>query len=195
MLILITPILITFFAAWLIKEKLNSNKLLGLLLGVFGCVLLVLLKENIVHGSNILLGDMFIVINAISYAFYLVLVKPLMEVYKPIHVLRWVFTFGTIVIVPIGWSDFIVTPWHLFTASSWVSLMFVVLGATFFAYLFNIYGVKKIGAAATGSYIYTQPIFAAIIAIIFIGEHLQLQKIIAAVLIFSGVYLVNRKVS
>lgn len=193
LLLLITPILITFFAAWLIKEALNLNKLIGLLLGVVGAILLIIMKENTKHATNIILGDTFIMLNAISYAFYMVLVKPLMEVYSPMHVLRWVFTFGTIMILPFGFNDFIHTQWELFDFYSWSALSFIVIGATFFAYLFTIYGINKIGAATTGFYIYTQPIFAASIAIIFMGEHLHIQKIIAAILIFAGVFLASYK--
>jgi drug/metabolite transporter (DMT)-like permease len=57
----------------------------------------------------------------------------------------------------------------------------------------NVYGISVIGASATGSYIYTQPVFAAILAIFLMGEHLTVYKIISAVLIFIGVYLVNLK--
>jgi drug/metabolite transporter (DMT)-like permease len=194
LLLLITPILITFFAAWLVKEKLNKYKIIGLILGVMGAVLLIMLKENSAHATNIILGDTFIVLNAISYAFYMVLVKPLMEVYKPIHVLRWVFTFGTFMILPFGISDFAQTQWNLFNFYNWLALVFIVIAATFIAYLFTIYGINKIGASVTGAYIYTQPIFAASIAIIFMGEQVYFQKIIAAILIFTGVYLVSKKV-
>lgn len=74
-----------------------------------------------------------------------------------------------------------------------MSFVFVITAATFFAYLFNIYGVSVIGASATGSYIYTQPVFAAIIAMIFTGETYDWLKLIAAILIFAGVYMVNYK--
>ena len=93
--------------------------------------------------------------------------------------------------IPYGWNDITTTQWQNFAAIDWVSLAFVITGATFFAYLFNIYGVSVIGASATGSYIYTQPVFAAIIAMIFTSETYDWLKLLAAILIFSGVYMVN----
>lgn len=193
---LATPIFITIIAAWLLRERFTFFKLGGLLLGIGGAVMLIMIKDNRGSvGSNMLLGDVFIIINAISYAFYLVLVRPLMERYRPIHVLRWVFTFGTVFILPFGWEQFAETNWSAFGPWQWTALAFVGLGVTFFAYLLTVYGIANIGSSATGAYIYTQPVFAAIIAMLFTGEHFTWYKGLAALLIFSGVYLVNRKSS
>jgi drug/metabolite transporter (DMT)-like permease len=64
---------------------------------------------------------------------------------------------------------------------------------TFLAYYFNAFGIQKLGASTTGAYIYTQPVFAAIIAMIVLGESFTPEKIISGVLIFAGVFLVSRK--
>jgi drug/metabolite transporter (DMT)-like permease len=188
---LCTPIFITIIAAWLIKESLNWLKFIGLALGIFGALLLILIKDNNHTGSNVLLGDILVIINAISYAFYLVLVRPLMVNYSAIHVIRWVFTIGGIIMLPISAPDFLATNWNSFEFTQWAALFFIAIGATFLAYLFNVYGIGKLGASATGAYIYTQPVFAAIIAMIFAGEHFSWIKGLAAILIFSGVYLAN----
>ncbi len=190
---LCTPIFITIIAAWLIKEALTWLKIIGLVLGVGGALLLILLKDNNHTGSNVLLGDIFVMLNAISYAFYLVMVRPLMASYSAMHVLRWVFTMGGILMLPISAPEFFATNWHAFEIPQWTALGFIAIGATFFAYLFNVFGISKIGSSATGTYIYTQPVFAAIIAMIFAGEHFSWIKGLAAILIFSGVYLANFK--
>ncbi|HYF32786.1 MAG TPA: DMT family transporter [Chitinophagaceae bacterium] len=197
LLMLVTPVFVTVTAAWLIKESLNIYKLVGLAAGIGGAVMLVLLKENTAAhngGSNILLGNMLIVINAISYAFYFVLVKPLMEVYHPFHVIRWMFTLGLIFVLPIGWGEFAAIEWQTLQVMGYAALAFIVIGATFLAYLFNLYGIAKLGASIAGAYIYTQPFFASIIAIFILDETLSLYKIIAALLIIAGVVLVNKKV-
>lgn len=198
LLMLVTPVFVTLTAAWLIKEPLNMYKFLGLSIGISGAVMLVLLKENTsTNGAdkNILLGNVFIVINAISYAFYFVLVKPLMEVYHPFHVIRWMFTLGLVFVLPVGWGEFAAMEWHTFNVKDYSALGFIVIGATFLAYLFNLYGISKLGASVAGAYIYTQPVFASIIAIFILGESLSLYKIIAASLIVGGVLLVNKKSS
>jgi drug/metabolite transporter (DMT)-like permease len=188
-----TPIFISIIAAWLIKEGLNLLKILGLAFGVGGALMLVLLKDNNHTGSNVLLGDIMVLVNAVSYAFYLVLVRPLMASYSPVHVLRWVFTFGSLFIIPFGITEFLATNFAVLNLAQWIAIGFISVGATCLAYLFNVYGISIIGSSATGSFIYTQPLFTAAIAIVFTGEHFSWIKAVATILIFTGVYLANFK--
>lgn len=191
LLMLCTPLLITLFAFWVLKEKMTLQKAAGLALGIGGAVLLILSKEQ--HGTASLRGDLFIVINAMAYTVYFILVKPLMQQYPPIHVVRWVFTFGFIMILPFGWPEFMDTQWHSFSTPAYFALATIVFCGTFLAYAFNVFGIKHLGAGITGSYIYTQPVFAAVIAALFLHEQFTLEKLTAGLLIFAGVFLVSRK--
>lgn len=193
LLLLITPILIVFIAAWLLKERLGLLKTSGLVFGISGAMVLILSKDNTGSGNNILLGDTLIIINAISYTIYFILVKPLMLKYNPIVIIRWIFTLGLVMILPFGWIEFTQIPWQTYTVIDFTSMALIVFTGTFLAYLFNVYGIKILGASTAGFYIYTQPVFAALIAMLVLKEELTLYKIIAAILIFSGVYLVNRQ--
>jgi drug/metabolite transporter (DMT)-like permease len=193
LLMLCTPILITIIAFFILRERISLLRIIGLAIGISGAVMLISAKEKSGSGSNIILGDILIICNAIAYAFYFVYVKPLMFQYSPMKVIRWVFTFGTLFILPFGWTEFIEIPWMNFGWIDYIAIAFVVFAATFLAYLLTIYGLQHLDAGATGSYIYLQPVFAAIIAIIFLNEPLSIEKIIAALLIFAGVFLVNRK--
>ncbi len=193
LLTLVTPIFITVVAAWMGTERMTIWKTIGLTCGVMGSVVLVMDRNHSGSAEEVFWGDVLIIINAISYTLYFVFVKPLMSAYKPIHVTRWVFTFGLIFLTPIAWTDFSSISWTALSPLDYVATGFVAIGATFLAYLFNIYGISRLGSSITGAYIYTQPIFAAMIAITFLGEVLTPVKIIAAGLIAGGVYLVNRK--
>ena len=195
LLILTTPILITFIAAWILKEKLTANKILGLLLGVCGAMVLILARDNTGNAQNVIWGDILILLNAISYTFYFVLVKPLIKEYNSIMVLRVIFTIGLVMLLPFCSGELIEIQWQTFGAKEFILLASITLLGTFCAYLFNIYGIKVLGASTAGSYIYSQPLFAAIIAIGFLGETIALYKIIAAVLIFAGVFLANKKIN
>lgn len=193
LLMLTTPLLITLFALWVLKERLTLAKALGLALGIGGATLLILAKESSAHATDYLFGDILILVNAISYSVYFILVKPLMQHYSSLHVIRWIFTLGFLFILPFGWSqaaavDFSNWNWHHLAA-----LAGVVVTGTFLAYYFNTYGIQHLGAGTTGAYIYTQPVFAVIIAALVLGEEVSWQKALAAVLIFSGVYLVNTR--
>lgn len=193
LLLLITPILIVFIAAWILKERLGLLKVLGLALGISGALILILPKEHAGNAEQVLLGDLFIIINAVSYTIYFVLVKPMMMKYNPIVILRWVFTIGMVLVFPFGWTEFNEIPWAQYSAIDYTSLTLIVITGTFFAYLFNLHGIKNLGASIAGFYIYSQPVFATFIAMIFLHEQLALYKIVAASLIFGGVYLANKQ--
>jgi drug/metabolite transporter (DMT)-like permease len=191
LLMLTTPLLITIFAFFVLKEAVTFLKVAGLLLGVSGAALLIMAKESEVHASNYLLGDLLIFLNAISYSIYFILVKPLMENYSPLHVVRWVFTIGFFMILPFGWFEADSVLFEQFNPTQYIYLAFIVLTGTFLAYYFTAYGLQHLGAGKTGAYIYTQPVFAFLFAAILLSETLSLQKIIAACFIFTGVYMVT----
>jgi len=193
LLMLTTPILIIFIAAWVLKEKISSNKIAGLILGVAGASVLVLAKTSTAPGDNVILGDAMIIINAVSYTIYFILVKPLMYKYNAMVIIRWIFTIGLVMVLPFGWNEFIEIRWIDFNSVDMLCMALLVITGTFLAYLFNIYGIKILGPAAAGFYIYTQPFFATAVAMIFLHEPLEFYKVIAAVLIFTGVYISNKK--
>jgi drug/metabolite transporter (DMT)-like permease len=187
------PIFITVFAAIFLKERISPIQIVGLGLGVCGAVILISMGKNSGTGDNVILGDTLILINALSYTIYFIMVKPLMLKYNPIQVTRMIFTIGFFGVLPFGWNEFTAINWTDFGWTEYGCLGLIVLGGTFLAYLFNLYGIKILGASITGAYIYLQPIFAAIIAMIFLNESLEWYKVIAGVFIFTGVYLSNKK--
>lgn len=194
LLILTTPITITLLAAWFLGERLTSFKIMGLLLGISGGALLVFARDvSNIGGSKQSLGDLFVIMGAVSYSTYVISVKPLMMKYKANHILQWVFLFGMFASVPVGWKDLVQVSWSSFDMLSWFCLVYVVLGGTFFAYRLMNYSINKLGAAVTGSYIYTQPFFTTVASMILLHETLSLPKIMAAVLIMGGVFLANYK--
>lgn len=192
LLMLTTPILITFIATWFLKEKLNNYKIAGLALGITGAIILIAARNNTGNAGDVLLGDILVLINAISYTVYFILVRPLMNEYKPVTVIRIIFTIGFFLMLPFCWQEFSQVPWQQYTITTYSLLGLIVVGGTFLAYLFNVYGIKVLGASMAGTYIYSQPFFAATIAMIFLGEQLSLYKVIAAVFIFAGVFLATK---
>jgi drug/metabolite transporter (DMT)-like permease len=192
LLMLCTPLFITITAFFFLKEKISLPVIGGLALGIAGAVMLITAKENTGSGTNIILGDIMIALNAVSYAIYFVLVKPLILRYTPLQVLRWAFTFGTIFILPFGWNQFIEAPWSSFSNTEYIAIAFVVILATFLGYLLNIYGLTHLQASAAGTYIYSQPIFATLVAVLFLNEAITPVKIISALMIFTGVFLVQK---
>lgn len=192
LLMLTTPILITLMAVWFLKERMTIFKIVGLLLGLGGACILIFAGEHSGNAKDVIWGDILILVNAISYTIFFVLVRPLMKDYNPIVVIRMIFTIGFFIILPFCFTEFAEIPWNAYSFLDITILALIVFGGTFLAYLFNVYGIKILGASIAGSYIYSQPLFAAAIAMIFLGEELSMYKVVAAVLIFLGVYLANR---
>lgn len=193
LLMLTTPLLITVFALWVLKEAMTLTKAIGLALGIGGATLLILSKEGSAQGNNYILGDMLILINAISYSIYFILVKPLMQHYSPLQVIRWIFTIGFFIMLPFGWMEATEVNFALFSWEEFAAFSAIIFTGTFLAYIFNAYGIRHLGAGITGAYIYTQPVFAVIIASLLLGERITLLKSMAALLIFSGVYVAGMK--
>lgn len=189
------PILVLIASAIILKNKITLTKVGGIALGIIGALLLLLFKNNFSFGSETLIGDLFIFLNAMSYGTYLVVAVPLMIKYKPLTVITWVFTFGFIYVFPFGIEQFTQIEWHTFTNTIWLKFGFVIIFTTFFAYLLNIYGLKKLNPSTVSTYIYLQPLLAAGFAIWSGKDSLDWIKIIAAILIFSGVYLVSKSKS
>ncbi len=193
LLMLTTPLFILLIAAWVLREPLTLRKGLGVLLGILGASVLIGAGQNTGLAEDVVTGDLLVIINAISYSVYFILVKPLMARYRPLTVIRMVFTLGTAMAFPFCWSEFIQIPWSAYQTRDLLILGQVVVGGTFLAYLFNIYGIRQLGASVSGTYIYTQPVFATLIAVWFMGETLDFYKIAAALCIFAGVFLTHRK--
>lgn len=186
------PILVIIASAIILKNRITVLKLSGIALGIAGALLLLLIKKDFSFGSETLLGDTFIFLNALSYGIYLVLAVPLMKKYKPLTVIKWVFTFGAIFVIPFGFHQFTEIEWNDFPTDIWMKFGFVVIATTFFAYLLNIYGLKNLSPSVVSTYIYLQPLLAALVAIWGGKDSLDWIKIAAAILIFSGVYLVSK---
>ncbi|MFM2135226.1 MAG: hypothetical protein RL021_626 [Bacteroidota bacterium] len=188
-----TPIMVTAAAAFLFKERLSMMRLLGILFGVTGACALILLRKD-VRGTATWPGDLMIFINAASYAVFIVGVKPLMRKYSPWTVIRWTFFYGLLLVIPFGYRQAAAIEWSTFTAAVWASALFVIIATTFFAYLFNTYGLHHLSPSVVSFYIYVQPVVATFISLLVIRETVSTVQIVACVLIFSGVYLVNREV-
>ena len=187
-----TPVIVLLLSTMIRIEKVSLLKIAGILLGACGAFLIIFWGKEFSLSSETLLGDLFIFLNATSYAIYLVLVKPLMTKYHPLTVVKWVFIFGTVLVVPVGLDEFKQIDWSIFPPAIWMAVFYVVLFTTFFAYLLNIFALSKVNPSLVGTYMYLQPVLASLISLAFAKDELTFLKVVAGLLIFSGVYLVSR---
>lgn len=190
LIMIMTPLLVFIISFFMAQEKVTWKKIVGLLLGTAGALIILGGKGFRFSGATIL-GDFFILVNATSYAIYLVMVRPLMKKYHPLTVIKWVFIFGLIPVTIFGFRQFTGIEWSGFTPKIWLALAFIVICVTFLAYLLNMLALREVHSSVVGAYIYLQPIIATIISISLGKDEITFQKVLSAVLIFSGVYFVS----
>ena len=193
------PILVVILAYFLLKEKITSLKIGGIILGATGAVFLTLKSSQITGDSS--LGDVFLLINALSYAVYLVIAKPLMKTYSPLTVITYVFTFGLgfILLFPPTVTDLFITDFSIIPLDAWIKIAYIVVGVTFLTYLLTMYGLKHLSPSVSSSYIYFQPVLVIFFAVYFsyIGiaddytDTITWEKMGYMVLIFIGVGLTS----
>ena len=195
----INPILVLVMSAVLLKTKVTLLKILGITIGATGAILLLILSSNGDSQHADWAGDIKVLLNATSYALYLVLVKPLMSKYKPTTVIFYAFLMGALVAVPIGYKQAMTVDWQSFTSGDFGALIYVIVATTFLAYLLNIFALKRVNPTVVSVYIYLQPLMAGLCAFAFamLGltdytSDINPGSIACALLIFVGVYLVSK---
>lgn len=188
-----SPVLVLMFAVALSREKLSLMRNIGIVLGAAGALFLVLHGKEASFNADTFKGNVFVLINISGYSMYLVLIKPVMARYKPVTVMKWVFLFGFIYALPFTVTKIPHVDWQAVNGFAWFSLLYVVIGTTFLAYLLTSNALRYVDSTVAGFYIYLQPVIAAIIGIIFFDEIITIPKIFAAALVFSGVYFVSKK--
>lgn len=187
----VNPILVLVVAAIFIGERITGRKIVGIVIGAIGAITLILYSGKADFGSENFIGNVMIFFNALSYGIYLVLIKPIMSKYHPLTVMKWAFMFGYIFVFPISLNRFLEISWTQIPINIYFAILFVVVFTTFFAYLLNVYGLKRLNASTVSIYIYSQPIIASIVAVLLAKDEITLIKIISTILVFIGVYLVS----
>jgi len=196
----VNPMLVVILSFFLLKEKITYYKISGIIIASIGAILLTLAGGS--GKGDSILGDLFLFINAFSYAIYLVIAKPLMQKYKPLTVITYVFTFGLgfVMLYPPTLQEFFATNFHTFTFDIIGKVIYVIVGVTFFTYLLTMYALKFLSPSVSSSYIYLQPVLVVFFAFLFgaIGftadytNTITLEKSLYALLIFTGVYIVSK---
>jgi drug/metabolite transporter (DMT)-like permease len=190
-----TPMIVMVLSAILVKEKMKKRMIFGLLLGLLGTALLILYGKSVGNLKQAGLGNFLVLINAISYGYYLIIVKKLMHKYQAFTFVKWIYLAGFLMVLPFGWGEFQVVNWATVPVEIYWKIGFVVFCSTFLTYLLNLLSMKELSPTTVAVFIYLQPLFASVFAIGLGKDELNGIKIISAALIFSGVYLVTLKKS
>lgn len=193
LIMLTTPILVLIFSVIAFREPIGWMKIAGVALGLAGAFVLIWsnASENVANAPNPTLGNIFVAINAAAYGIYLILVKPLTAKYHPITLLKYVFGFGLLYVIPFGYYEASQIQWESLPLKVWWVLAFVLFGVTFLAYLLNAAALTIVKPSVVSSYIYLQPLLASIIAVAIGSDQLNAVLLLAGGMIALGVFMVS----
>ncbi len=189
-----SPMVTLILAALFFKEKLSVFKILGLVVGLAGTLLMILYgKGNLSTAPNPLVGNFFMFLNAFFFSCYLIVAKEMTKHYHPFTFIKWMYSIGILIVLPFGLSQVTAMDFSQIPLSAYLSIAYVVVFVTFGTYLLNIFAIKILKPTTVAVFIYFQPLLTTLIAVLGGTDNIDYIKVIAAILIFSGVYLVSKK--
>ena len=191
--ILITTIPVFTLAAAIVlgRERRSATRIGGIALACAGA-LMVVGGESLAGTWRSVLGAMLIVINCLSYALYLVISKPSMARLSPLRVVAQMFGVGALVLLPFAALPLARQDWQSLSAGAWLALALVIIGPTIVAYLLQAWALRHADSSLVATYTYVQPVLATFLGAMFLGETIHPIVIVAAVVIFFGVWLAAR---
>ena len=187
----LTPVFALGAAIVLGRERATLAKIGGIVLAMAGA-LAVVGREGLRGADKSLIGDLLLIGNTLAYSLYLVLSKHDMKRLSPQRVIERMFVIGAVIMLPIAAWSMWKEPWATIPGTAWLSLVFVIVGPTVVAYLLNAWALAHTDSSLVAAYIYAQPILTILLAAILIGEKIRPIAIVAAAMIFAGVYLAGR---
>ena len=190
------PLWAMILAAFILKEPITGKKVLGIAFGAGGALLLILGSgqndpTSSVNRNTAIWGDLLVLFAQLCYAFYIVFYKDFVSRYSLVTIMKWMFTYSFICILPFSANDLMSAYWSDLRLTEIVGLAFIVVGATFISYMLIVVGQKRIRPTVAGMYNYIQPLVACIVAVCWGMDSFDITKTIAILLIFGGVYLVT----
>lgn len=187
------PVIVLTLSALLGRDKITFLKSIGIGVGACGAMLVILYGGIANFGSGHLTGNILIFLSAFSYACYLVVVKDLMKKYSPVTIMAWTFGVSALLLLPFLGDDFVSgTKWSEIPPHIWGAIAFVIIGATWIAYVCVATSLKTLKPTTVSIYSYSQPVLASYVAILRGQDTFDWVKLAAAGLVFGGVFLVTQ---
>ncbi len=191
---ILAPVFTMFVAAAILKEPITFKKAFGVALSFVGVLVLILNSTSLGGGADKTqpLGIILLIINALSFALYLGIFRPLIAKYSVVTFMKWMFFFAVVVSVPFCFKEISTLNYTSFPSNYYAELGYLILFSTFIAYFLIPIGQKHLRPTVVSLYSYLQPLIATIVSIYIGMDVVTWQKVVAAGAILSGVILVNR---
>ena len=189
------PLFVLLLSALVLGERITRSKSAGILVGAAGALLLIAASSGNGGGGSSVRGDLLQIANCMMFAVYLVLSKPLSSRYSSVTMMRWMFLASTVVLAPFCIGSLPSAPLFAVATFSWLhlaALFYLLFFATFLAFMLVSMSIHLVRPTTVRIYNYVQPVVASVIAILVGQDSFSWQKLLAALLVFLGVWLVTQ---
>ena len=187
------PIYTMAIAAIVIKEPITFRKATGVAISFVGIIYLILSRVIAPGGvaESTPFGIIMLILNSLTFSMYLGIFKPLIAKYSAVTFMKWIFLFSACVATPLSIKGLANVDWADIPPVQYAELSYLIVCATFVSYFLIPVAQKRIRPTLVSMYSYVQPIIAIAISIAIGMDTLTWQKILATILVFSGVVIVS----
>jgi drug/metabolite transporter (DMT)-like permease len=182
------PIFTLLFVTLSGQEAFSFKKAVGFAFALSG-VLFLRGVEHLSFSDQTLAGDLMIIINAVSYGYFLASGKEFLQKHDAIWVTAWLFLLGSVGIGVIAIPSWVGFEWPAIDFKLGAAMAFAVVGSSLLAYLLNIWALGRTRSSSVALFAYLQPVVASILAWIWLDETPTARLAISSILIFVGVLI------
>lgn len=190
-----TPIIVLLFSAILMRKKIPCIRITGAFIGFIGGLFLIFHKgfgQDAATSSEII-GNFYMFLNAVFYAFFLILARELLEEYHLLHIAKWMYTISLPIVFLFAFPDFEKMDWQTIPQDMYFKFFYIVFFVTFLNYLLSLFALSKLKPTTVSVFVYLQPVVASIYALFVGRDRLSFFKISAVLLVCLGVYLAGKE--
>jgi drug/metabolite transporter (DMT)-like permease len=162
------------------------------LLGMAGVVFGSATQPSVPGQESGLVGPAFILVAALAWACYAVLLKPFTQRVDPMHLSAWTLLGGVATLVPLAAPGIVRLDAAAVPVFGWAAVGYSAILAMVVAYLFYYRGVRVVGAVRTAMFSNLQPIVALAVAALTLGERPGPWQLAGAVAIAAGLVVSRR---
>lgn len=183
------PVFTLFVSIIFGYDSLSLRKAVGIVLAAAGVVYLVDPLRADFSGQTAV-GNLLIVVNSLSYGAYIALSKDMLKRYGALTFITWVFIFGSLLTIPVGFVTLADVSLQSVGMGIWLAVLYIIVVPTVGAYYANAWALARVSPSTVAVYIYLQPLIAFALAPLILGESWNSRTWIASILIFAGVAVV-----
>ena len=173
-------------------ERMTLAKVAGIVFAAAGVIFLID-PRNASFSSETTIGDLMIVVNCLAYGIYVATSKSVIIRNGTFRSMMWVFIFASLVCTPLGLFSLSTIDVAEVPASIWWITIYIGIGATAAPYLLNAWALQRANPSTVAIFVYLQPLIGFLMAVVFLGERIDVNFLIAAALIFAGVFLATKR--